>query len=673
MEKFIHRDISWLYFNERVLDQALREDVPLLERLKFLAIFSSNLDEFYRVRVPILHGLRRVKKKQEGHAKTDNDNVYKQVKKIIGQQQKKFGAIISEHVIPSLKEEGIYLSYNHSIPQQFYQEIGHYFTNHLLPNLQITKLHEMSFFPVNNVLYYLVTGHADAMYIVSLPDAPRFFHIEQSGKDYVIFVDDILKAFLPKIPQLTGLYGIYTFKVTRDADLTIDEGLGVDIALALERELAKRDFGLATRLLYQSDIPADSLTALLKNIGIRKSSTVRGGTYHNLKDFFSFPVKRDELLYPQRKSIQVPDHDLPIIEMIERKDLLIHTPYESYETVVRFFEESAAHPEVSALYTSIYRIAEDSRIGRALITAAKNGKRVYVFVELKARFDETNNILWAKRLAEAGATVTYSIPHLKVHAKIGLIEREIGENKRYYGLISTGNLNESTAKIYTDHSLLTKDIEVTTDLLELFTFLQKRRVKKKNYELAFRKLLVSHFNLLEEFKTRIDEEIKLARAGKKGHIRIKLNNIEDEEIINKLYEASQAGVKVDLIIRSICRIMPGVPGLSDNIRVKRIVGRYLEHSRIFYFWNDGREHTYMGSSDWMIRNLRHRIEVCVPVRDASHRNELKEYLRLQWEDRVSAVAVANDGSNRELSTGEGLPVQTAIQNWLQLSVKNGDI
>lgn len=673
MDRFIHRDISWLYFNERVLQQALRDEVPILERLKFLAIFSSNLDEFYRVRVPVLHGLRRLKKKQNRSMKKLNDDVYKQVKKIIGQQQKKFGNIISQHIIPSLKAEEIYLFYNEGIPQQFYTEVERYFEDYLRPNLQITALEHISFFPANNILYYLVVGSAGILYVVNLSNIPRFFHAKRSDGDYVIFVDDILKAFLPNALQLNGEQRIYTFKVTRDADLTVDEGLGIDIASALEKELAKRDFGLATRLLYQADFPADRLTMLLKTIGIKKSSAVRGGAYHNLKDFFSFPVRRDELLYPHREPIPLIAVDLSIFEMIERGSLLLHTPYQSYETVVRFFDESANDPEVNALYTSIYRIAEDSRIGHALLKAAQNGKRVYVFVELKARFDETNNIQWAKRLAEAGATVTYSIPHLKVHAKIGLTEREEQGNTTYYGLISTGNLNESTAKIYTDHSLLTKDKEVTADLRALFGFLQERRVKKHPNEIIFRNLLVSHFNLLDAFKMLIDEEITLARAGERGHIMIKLNNIEDEEMITKLYEASQAGVQVDLIVRSICRVVPGVSGLSNNIRIKRIVGRYLEHSRIFYFRNGGKEHLFIGSSDWMVRNLHHRIEVCVPIQNATHKQELKEYLRLQWEDRISAVEIASDGSNMALAANAGAPVQDVVQNWLKSSAKNRNI
>src|SRR5690606_24803687 len=305
MDRFIHRDISWLYFNERVLEQALREDVPILERIKFLAIFSSNLDEFYRVRVPVLHGLRRLKKKQNRGMKKLNDDVYKQVKKIIGRQQTKFGNIISQHIIPSLKTEEIYLFYNEGIPRQFYTEVEHYFEDYLRPNLQITTLEHLSFFPVNNILYYLVVGSAGTMHVVNLSNIPRFFHIKHAGGDYVFFIDDILKAFLPNALQLNGAQGIYTFKVTRDADLTVDEGLGIDIASALEKELAKRDFGLATRLLYQSDFPVDRLTTLLKTIGLKKSSAVRGGTYHNLKDFFSFPVKRGELLYPHREPISL--------------------------------------------------------------------------------------------------------------------------------------------------------------------------------------------------------------------------------------------------------------------------------------------------------------------------------------------------------------------------------
>lgn len=663
MQKFINRDISWLYFNERVLEEARKADVPVLEQLKFLAIYSSNLDEFYRVRIPILHGLRRVKKKQTALSKK-KDNVYKEVKMLISRQQDKFGAILTEQVIPALRKEGVFLIYGQGLPKQFEAESKVFFQQVMLPRLQVTELKQQAFFPINNVLYFLAVSASGRLYVVNLVDVPRFLHIRQANRDHVLFVDDILKAFLTTVPRLSEIREIYSFKVTRDADLELDEGLEEDIATALEREVAKRDFGLATRLLYPPELPKQVLSRLLPEIGLIKSSAMQGGTYHNLKDFFEFPIRREELLYPKRENIVISAADCPLFEQMEQDDILLHTPYQSYETVVRFFAESADDPKVTAIYTSIYRIAEDSRIGQSLLKAAQNGKKVSVFVELKARFDESNNIHWAKRLAEAGVQVTYSIPHLKVHAKIGLVERMDGAGASHYGLISTGNLNEQTAKVYADHSILTKDVRVTADLIALFGFLQQRRVKNRLDEIEFKHLLVAHFNLLDVFKARIDEEIAFARSGEKAHIVIKLNNIEDEEMISKLYAASQAGVQVDLIIRSICRVVPGVTGLSDNIRIKRIVGRYLEHSRIFYFYHGGAEYMYAGSADWMVRNLHHRIEVCTPITNKRHKQELKEYLRLQWLDRVSAVILDSDGKNVPLDHRGGEPVQDVIYHWL---------
>lgn len=663
---YINRDISWLSFNERVLDEAGRQEVPLLEKLQFLAIFSSNLDEFYRVRMPVLMAWKKIKKKSTEQEVPDLDiGTYKKAAKIIHKQQEKFGIYLSS-IIQKLREENILLIYNQQIPIEIRTAVANYFFTTIASYLQIIKVDvEFSFFPINNRLYFaLVDRQMTDLFIVNIPSDAigRFFSYHSAGKQYIVLIDDIIKLFLPGVIKNKDL-DFYSFKVTRDAELNLQDEFEGDIAQKIEQEVNKRDLGYATRFLHQPGLPQQFMARLAALFDLRKSSIVEGGYYHNLKDFFSFPVKQDHLSFPRQQQIEIQqDFEHSIFEQIDQKDILVCTPYESFDPILRFFNEAAIHPEVTEIHTTLYRIASDSHIAQALATAAKNGKKVSVFVELKARFDEANNIHWARFMKEQGVKITYSIPNLKVHAKIAFIRRKNGQESALFG---TGNLNEKTAKIYTDYFLMTSRRLLTAELGSLFGFLPDRRKPSHAAEIPFQQLLVAQFNLRQTFMALIDRAIQQTQTGGAAIIKIKLNNLEEESLINKLYEASQAGVRIQLLVRGICRLKPGVQGISENIQIKRIVGRYLEHGRIFIFQNEGGTQLYLGSSDWMNRNIYHRIEVCFPIMDPALSTKILTLFDLQFADDTEATFLDERGQNLPIETRTGNISQQQIFDYLK--------
>lgn len=699
--KFFNRDLSWLQFNQRVLLQAKRKDVPLLEKVNFLAIYSSNLDEFFRVRIPLLQGWKALhKKKQACLAGADAEgkgrqqdlgpakkyvSVYSQAKARIKKQQELFGKILNGQIIPMLETKGMHLMYNKPIPDFAFSQLRVYYHEHLSSFIHSTMIEKgSSFFPLNNELYFLITtkGERAARYICNIPsgELKRFKVIEHQGQRYIFFIDDIIRAFFLESNATTygdqpqeQIEGFYSFKVTRDAELNFHEQAGKDFTAELQRELARRDYGIATRILYDPDMPPGHFKALLKYLNLKRVNAIKGGRYHNLKDFFSFPSQKgdEQLRYSPHEYASHPMQNMlasgePFFQQLERGDQLIHTPYQSYDLVLRFFNQAAQDKHVKKIYITLYRLAKDSKIGHALLNAARNGKKVFVFVELKARFDEQNNISWAKKLQNAGVRISYSIPKIKVHAKVALVQRQTPEaGSRLYGLFSTGNMNENTARIYTDHSLLSADQSMLQELQGLFGVLKSSKdgLVKDGLD-RFSELLVAGFNLKERFMALLDFEIDQARMGKKAYVRIKLNNLEEESLIQKLYEASGAGVSVELIVRGICRLIPQRQGLSENIVVKRIVGRYLEHSRIFEFYHGGKELMYAGSADWMNRNIYHRIEVCFPIKLSSHKKQIQRYLDLQWQDDISSSYISAKGQDKAAKLTHRLDSQQAIAEYL---------
>jgi polyphosphate kinase len=647
---FFNRDLSWLYFNERVMEEAANEAVPLLERIKFLSIFSSNLDEFYRVRMPVLYALQQI-------GKNDSPDVLQQAKDTINNQQIRFGDILRNQLIPLFKKQKVHLLYNESFPAFVKKVIDEYFLSEVLAFLQPMPLFEKELvFPRNNKLYFVVhatdKANNEKFYLLNIPsdELPRFFTVKADGEMYIAFLDDIIRYNLDKVFKDHSIKGCFSIKVTRDAELDLKDEYPGDVSEQIELQLKKRDFGLATRFLYQSGIPLRVLQLVIQQLDIQNSNITEGGQYHNLKDLFSFPANLPGLSYqqwPPVKPAEIED-TVELSSLIVQKDIIVHTPYQSYNAVLRFFNEAAINPDVKEIYVTLYRVASDSRIVNALISAAKNGKSVQVMVELKARFDEANNLKWAKRMKDAGVKIIYSITALKVHAKVALVKSRKGNRMVYTGLLATGNFNESTAKFYTDHILFTANNNLLREMELLFIFLSKREKPSPASQINFKYLLIAQFNLQRRFIELIDREIGFANQGLPAQIVIKMNNLEEQVLIGKLYEASQAGVKISLIIRSICCLAPGVKGMSENITIHRIVDRYLEHGRAFIFNNNGDKEVFLGSADWMNRNIYRRIEVCFPIYDERIKKEIMAIIDLQLRDNVQAVYLDQNLQNNRI-------------------------
>lgn len=648
-----NRDISWLGFNHRVLREAADPGVPLLERVKFLSIYSSNMDEFYRVRYPVIALYSQLKNKTlSKSAQPVDKNLSERVQSIVSEQLEEFGRIIDSQILPELESNNIILYYNKPAPEKYSSQIREIFFSRVLAFIQpvfIEGAFQRDFFPANNKLYFFVLlkkeeqdvlSHA----VVNVPadNLPRFFILETTDddKEHIVFLDDIIRDNMSCIFTGFIIHGCYSFKITRDAELYLDEeGIEKDILRELEKQLAKRDMGSPTRFLYDKDMPLSIQKFLANSLGLKREELYEGGRYHNLSHLSSLPVTRKELEYPLMSQLKPAGLEYcgDIFRQIESKDLLLHFPYESYNPVLSFFNQAAIDPAVQSISVTLYRVASESHIVNALISAAKNKKQVRVFVELKARFDEANNIKWSKEMVKAGVRIIYSIPRIKVHSKIALVTRKNGKGVSGYGYVGTGNFNETTAKFYTDHAILTAKEDVIKDLQHLFSILEKEKKPQKNAESAFNHLLVSQYNMVPVFEQEIMKQIKEAKKGREGIIRIKLNNLEDIYMMDLLYKAGKAGVKVQLLVRGVCCLIPAKKGLSENIEVKRIVDRFLEHSRIYIFGDNEDKRIYIGSADWMTRNLQHRIEVCIPVEAPELVEDLSRYFDIQWTDTVKVV------------------------------------
>jgi len=665
-DHYFDRDLSWLGFNSRILDEAARAELPLMERFRFLSIYSSNLDEFYRVRFPVIKALQALKdKKRLSDAELEETTAdLAAVRNTINAQQNRFGEVLRKQLIPALGEFGIRFIYGTPLPEEIQSEVTEVFFNRILGYLQPVPLKESGdrFFPENNKLYFLVVlnnGNRQRQVVINIPskELDRFYLFRSSAGNCIVFLDDIIRHHLSFLfPEETSM-GCFSVKVTRDATLLPEDDFGSDLAELIEKQLSKRDFGLVTRFIHAPDLPAHLLKKALRYLEIDESSAVCGGHYHNLADLSSIPLDGDGFVYQNWTPHQSPagSTTASIFDQLLTNNLFIHTPYQSYEPVIRFFNEAANHPDITEICTTVYRIASDSRIGHALISAAKNGKRVRVLVELKARFDEHNNLRWAKQMQEAGVEILYSSKKQKVHSKITLVRMAGQATSVYYGLISTGNFNERTANRYTDIVQMTADQELLQEVKKVFTLLAKKK-KPSSVKKAFSQLIVAPFNLRTRFIELIAREIEHARAGKKAAIFIKVNNLEERTLISKLYEASQAGVEINMLVRSVCCLIPGVVGLSERIKVRRLVDRYLEHSRVFHFYNHGADDIYIGSADWMNRNVYHRVEVCTPVKDRRTREHLLQCIELWKSDHLEAVTL-----NSRLENVYAIPAKKALQ------------
>lgn len=660
-----NRDISWLGFNYRVLQEAADPSVPLMERIRFLSIFSSNMDEFFRVRYPVISLYSELKNKTLHKIIPPPDkHLAQEVQSIVAAQLKEFGGILNEQLLPGLEEQRVVLYYNKPIPEQFSSQVRELFFSQILSFIQplfIQDSFKDVFFPESNKLYVLVMlekGEEKLLHhaVIGIPSdkLPRFFTLESDDdQEHIVFLDDIIRYNLACIFIGFRVHSSFSFKVTRDAELYLDEeNYRKDILKQLEKKLDKRDHGSPTRFLYESGMPTSVRKFIASSLGLQVEQLYEGGRYHHLSDLAKLPVQRKDLYYPELKQLKPVNLEEcgDIFNRIETKDILLHFPYDSYNPVLTFFNQAAIDPDVTSIYITLYRIAAGSHIANALISAAKNKKEVVVFVELKARFDEANNIRWSKEMEKVGVKIIYSIPRIKVHSKIALVHKQTPGGMKSYAYIGTGNFNETTARFYTDHALFTSDAAITGELQKLFHFLYARTKPEKKAAHEFNTILVSQYNLIDGFTQEIEAQIKRKKKGLPAMIRLKMNNLENVPMIDLLYKAGKAGVPVQLLVRGICSLQAQGKEFSENITVKRIVDRFLEHSRVFIFGAEGNEKVYIGSADWMTRNLHHRVEVCVPVKDENLTKELVDYFNIQWSDNRKAGPVDKPlyGGNAEL-------------------------
>jgi len=669
---FIDRDISWLSFNYRVLQEAMDPTVPLFERIKFLAIYSSNLDEFFRVRMANHRNLLRLEKKTKLELEISPKKLVKEIQRIVNLQQEQFSNIFEYQIIPELKQHGIYMLRRLDLDRAQQEFVENYFRDHMLPFVQPVLLVQNRIRPfLNNAALYLTVlmhpndapeeEHEFALVKIPSDYLPRFVELPStSHRRDLIMLDDIVRHNVSYLFPGYKILDTYSIKLTRDAELYIDDEFSGDLIKKIKDSLVKRNVGPASRFVYDREMPSDLLRFLTKVFELEKYDILKEGRYHNNFDFFRFPdLGMDHLknppLPPQAYGPLEQAEDF--FEALREREHLIHVPYHSYESVVRFFEEAAADPRVTHIKITQYRVAKKSRIMQALMNAVQAGKRVSVFIEVKARFDEAANLEWGEKLEKAGVAVHYSFPGVKVHAKIALVRRLEADEAELYTYLSTGNFNEDTARVYSDFGLFTTDKRLTTEVARVFSFLETVKVPQQNFE----HLLVGQFNLQTELEKLIDYEIEQAKQRLPARIVLKMNSIQDRFMIEKLYEASRAGVQVQLIIRGICSLVPGLKDFSENIEAFSIVDRFLEHARVFLFHHGGEEKMYLSSADWMVRNLHYRVETAFPIYDSAIREEIRDFLNIQLSDNVKARILDHQLTNTYRQTDSDLAVRSQIE------------
>lgn len=680
--KFINRELSWLSFNQRVLQEAADPAVPLLERLKFLGIFSSNLDEFYRVRVA--SHTRLLNEAMDDEKGLSPQKVLNQIQKKVLKLRDQFEEIFS-NVLAELKEENIVMINEEQLNKEQRNYVETFFEEEVRPTLVPVMLSKKRAFPYlkNQVIYLAIhlsksnTENSDHYALIELPTrtVDRFIVLPQTDdKSYVIMLDDIIRYSLPEIFSIMDFdtFSAYTIKLTRDAEFDISDDITKSFYEKIAKSIKDRHKGQIVRFVYDKAMPQDLLELLQhKTKAKNNENLIPGGRYHNARDFMGFPnLGLKKLLNKKQKVLMHPTvkPKASLFEAIKKGDFLLNYPYQSYHYVVDLLREAALDPHVKSIKITLYRLAKRSNIINALVNARRNGKQVTVVIELQARFDEEANLHYANILGDEGALIINGIPGLKVHAKLCQIVREEDGQEQLYSYISTGNFNESTAKVYSDHGLFTAHPDISGEVKRVFEFLE---CNYKTYK--YKHLLVSPFYMRKKLSKLIKNEITIAQSGKPAYIYIKLNNLVDKKMIAKLYDASQAGVKIKMIVRGICSLVPGIPGVSENIEVISIVDKYLEHSRILLFGNGGDEKIYLSSADWMIRNLDNRIEVATPIYDPAVKQELKDTLEIQFKDN-SKARIIDENSHNHYKIEEGKqPFRSQIEQYNYFKEKKAAI
>jgi polyphosphate kinase len=680
-EHFTPKEISWLAFNARLLQEADSADVPLLERLKFLGIYSANLDEFFRVRVATLKRLALLGRRSRDLIRYDPAKILRAVVEETHRQHAEYSSLY-DRLIAELREHRIHLVNEKELDPAQLAFTRRYFCEHVCARLSPVLLRQRAPLVVlkdrsNYLAVHLHDSrerHRDRHALLELPteDLPRYVVLpERDGDRYVIYLDDIVRA---NLDQVFAIFPhderfAYMVKFSRDAELDLDDDIDESYLSRISRSLKKRAQAKTVRFLYDATIPKELLELLLEKLEIqRDDSLLPGGRYHNRSDLIGFPrFDSYALCDPPARVLSHPQLDSArrILSAIAAEDLLVHMPYHNFDRVLAFLREAALDPRVQSIQIALYRVARNSAVVQALINAVRNGKEVTVIMELQARFDEAANLLWTKRLQEAGAHVLVGVPGLKVHAKICLVTRKERGELRRYAVIGTGNYNEVTARVFSDIHLMTADPDITAEVERVFTLIVRPYRKAE-----FKHLMVSPYNLRQRVMELLDREIDFARKGEDAWVEIKLNNLSDDEIVARLYTAAQAGVRLRLNIRGMFSVQPGIPGVSEGIEAIGLVDRFLEHARVLAFGNGGHPEVWIGSADWLPRNFEKRIEVMAPVRNERLRRLLLDVLAVQWRDnRRARILDAGLNNHYRLNGGPPLRAQEATYDVLEATAE----
>lgn len=649
---YIDRDVSWMYFNHRILQEAYRKEIPLLERVSFLGIYSNNLDEFFRVRMATLARMSELKGKDMADERQHASELFSKISSIDSRLSEEYAACIHE-VTESLVGAGIRIINETLLDDEQSHFVRCIFRNKIsgfISPVWLSKLTEFSQ-ESDSHIYLAVEltgpGIKTDYALIELPTsvAGRFISLpERDGINYVMYLDDVVRYCLPMIFPGMGYTGFraFSFKFTKDAEIEIDNDLHGGQMEKIAKAVRNRKKGAALRVLYDSEMPQELLRHLMKKLKLDKLDTVQAsGRYQNHKDFMTFPsLGRKDLKYPAWPPAILPElkGTDSLMQIIYERDRFVHVPYQSFDYVVRLLQEAAVSKNVNSIKITLYRLARNSKIAEALMCAARNGKKVTAVVELLARFDESSNISYSREMQDAGVNVVFGVEGLKIHSKIALITTK---TNRDIAIVGTGNFHEGNAKVYTDYFLMTADKRTVENVSRVFEI-----IKRPYNTQTFKDMFVSPFNMRENFYNLINNEIAAAKKGKKAWIKIKINHITDEEMVKHLYKASQAGVKIDMLVRGNCSLVTDVKGVSENIHISGIIDRYLEHSRIFIFHAGGENKTYMGSADWMPRNLDRRIEVVTRIYDEGLKADLMRTIDYGLRDNMQARVV--DGTGRNL-------------------------
>jgi polyphosphate kinase len=676
-DALINRDLSWLSFNARVLQEAEDTAVPLLERIRFLGIFSSNRDEFFKVRVATIRRMTKWGKKGKLLIGTEPEKLLEKITEKVVEQQKKFDLIYNS-LQRDLKKVGILILDEKKLDLRQEKFAREYFHEQIFPFLVPIMIDTAPKFPYlkDKTLYLAVKithRHKENKSKYSLIEVPtdilsRFVILPSTpDRHCIILLEDIIRLCLGDIYSIFDYRSVdaWSIKLTRDAELDIESDVSKSWIEKITKSVNQRKKGEPVRLVYDEKIPEELLELILKKIKLRdKECLIPGGRYHNFKDFVSFPRLKNGLWYPNHIALDHPQliNQRSAIHAISKKDILLAYPYHGFKHIIDILREASIDPKVISIRITLYRASHNSTIVNTLINAIKNGKQVTAVVELQARFDEEANIFYANKLQEEGAEVIFGVPGLKVHSKLFLITRRENNKSTLYAHIGTGNFNELTARIYCDHSLLTSNKKITREVDKLFNFY------RNNYKIgSYNSVIVSPFNTRKKFSSLIHKEIKNAQNGKEAWMILKMNSLVDDEMIEKLYDASNAGVKIKLIVRGICSLVPGIKNKSENIEAISIIDKFLEHSRIFVFCNNGEPKYYLSSGDWMYRNLDHRSEVAVPIYDKDLQEELFQYLSIQLKDNTKARYLNGANGNKYMTSDVNRKIrsQEEIYRWLR--------